>query len=135
MTLRVLITGSRDWSDRIAIHSALRKEWWRADSPPDAVLIHGGSQGADVIAAALWEESNLPVERHLPNYDLYGIAAPLLRNQEMVALGADVLLAFVMPCRKRDHRRWPPHSSHGSTNTIHLAKTAGIRTVIDRRVP
>jgi hypothetical protein len=69
----------------------------------------------------------LAVERHPADWDKYGKAAGPRRNAEMVALGADVCLAFIGPCTKRDCRQPGPHGSHGTTNCADLAKDAGIK--------
>ncbi|MCA1707672.1 MAG: SLOG family protein, partial [Actinobacteria bacterium] len=49
MGTRILVTGSRTWTDNTAIRRAL--EPWRSSG---AVLVHGGAAGADRIAAAIW---------------------------------------------------------------------------------
>ena len=108
---RVLITGSRTWTDSTAIRAALSP--FRA---PGVVLVHGDARGADRIAASVWHSWGLPTEAHPADWDTYGRAAGYRRNRHMVGLGADVCVAFI-----RNH-------SPGATHTADLAEQAGIHT-------
>jgi hypothetical protein len=114
MTFRVLITGSRDWSDRACIEEALAP--YTVDLP--VVLVSGNCpSGADRIAEEIWEGWGLAVERHPADWKRHGKAAGPIRNQEMVDLGADVCLAF----RK--------NYSRGTTHCANAATMAGIETI------
>jgi hypothetical protein len=111
---RVLVTGSRTWTDNTLIAEHLRRA---ADLFPAAVLVHGDCHGADRIAAAIWRRWGLPTEAHPADWATHGRRAGHLRNAHMVALGADVCLAFI-----RD-------TSPGATACARLAERAGIRTI------
>lgn len=55
MNARVIVTGSRDWSDRRAVWGALRGAWQEAAFGP-LIVVHGACpSGADAEAAA-WVE-------------------------------------------------------------------------------
>lgn len=109
---RLLITGSRDWDDRDLINKALLGAWLDLDR--DAILISGACPtGADAIAEEVWSHQRLPIERHPADWSQGKKAGPL-RNQEMVDLGADLLLAFIR------------NDSKGATHTLGAAKKAGI---------
>ncbi|WP_425300572.1 SLOG family protein [Nocardia wallacei] len=112
-TLRLLVTGSRDWTDRAAMRDALATAW-RDLQPGPIVLVHGAAEGADLMAAEIWTNGGLPDEPHPADWDIcrpecdhppryrrdgtqYCQAAGGYRNQEMVDAGADLLLAFPMP--------------------------------------
>ena len=107
--MRVLITGSRDWRDYVAVKKRL------SDLPVNAVVVHGAATGADHMAHAAALALGLTVEPHFPDYENYHHReAPLKRNELMVSLGADLCLAFPTP------------SSRGTWHCLGLAKQAGI---------
>ena len=111
---RVLVTGSRTWTDETIISLALA----HARSKGRFTLISGACPtGADAIAERIAESWNIPVERHPADWDRYGKRAGFVRNAEMVNAGADVCLAFI-----RDN-------SKGATMTADLAERAGIETL------
>jgi hypothetical protein len=136
---RLLVTGSRSWTDRAKILAEL--DIARAELGDDTVLVHGDARGVDRIAAHLWHcEWGLPVEDHpadwcgpcrpecKPNHrraKASGLpkvcpAAGMYRNADMVALGADLLLAFILD------------ESRGATGCVRLARKAGIPVRIFR---
>ena len=55
-----------------------------------AVLVHGDSRGADRIAASIWQSWGGKVETHRADWDQHGKKAGPLRNQQIVAAGADI---------------------------------------------
>jgi hypothetical protein len=113
--LRILITGSRDWSDRDAIRAAI-VTWGRGVGarPQQVTVVHGGARGADLLAAAVAGELGCQVEEHPADWRLFGKAAGHRRNAEMVQAGADVVLAF------------PLGESRGTRMCMWMAKAAGI---------
>ena len=114
--LRVLVTGSRTWSDRQAIELAMALAWQRAGRPEQVTLVHGGARGADAIAEAIARRQGWAIERHLAKWDEHGRRAGVVRNAAMVAAGADVCLAFIAD------------QSRGATHCADLAERAGIAT-------
>ena len=151
---RVLVTGSRTWTDQAAIFAAL-----------DGVLrehqmvtvVHGACrEGADAIArewvinSGHWEWVNasshsrpgmVQAEPHPADWKTHGKAAGFIRNAEMVAAGADRCLAFILPCADPRCHRTQPHGSHGATHCADHADRAGIevhrkwRQVAELEVP
>lgn len=94
---RVLVTGSRLWDDKATILMALGAQLGLTRGT--LTVVHGGAAGADTIAdrwAVQARRAGKPVivETHPADWNFYGRAAGLIRNQEMVDLGADVCLAF-----------------------------------------
>lgn len=109
-TKRILITGSRDWNDRLVIEEALS-----VVSEPGAVLISGACPtGADRLSENVWDYWHLPIERHPADWQKFGKRAGFIRNQEMVDSGADICFAFIR------------NDSKGATHTANAARKAGI---------
>lgn len=121
--MRVLVTGSRNWTDRETIEKALELVADVASvcadlaSPKDITVVHGGARGVDTIAAEVAREYGMRVEEHRADWDRYGRSAGPRRNAEMVAAGADVCLAF------------PLGESRGTRGCMALAAKAGIEIV------
>lgn len=124
--LRLLVTGSRDWTDRDAINDAL---WdWLIENGftaktskglPKPILVVGACKtGADLIAEELWRSWGYPVERHPADWDRLGRSAGPERNKEMVRSGAAGCLAF------------PKGLSYGTRGCMKLADVAGIPVIV-----
>lgn len=110
-TYRVLVTGSREWDDWQTITGALIEA--AAGKPRPVTVVHGCARGADSLAAQAARKLGWEVEDHPADWSI-GKSAGFRRNAEMVALGADVCLAFV-----RD-------GSRGATHCAETARKAGI---------
>lgn len=128
--MRILVTGSRYWSDydtfvrglTVAIETL-------ADENPDdknIVVVHGGAPGADVMSERYVAQVQnflsgkgytIRTEVHPAEWDKYGKAAGPIRNQKMVDLGADLVVAFF---RKGAQSR-------GTANCVAAAERAGLR--------
>ena len=113
--MRVLITGSRNWSNAVAIEHELRNV-----AKPGSVLVHGNCRGADKMAASIWKGLGLKDEPHPADWTKYGKAAGPIRNREMINSGVDLCLAFI-----KDF-------STGSTMCAETANAKGIKTQIFR---
>lgn len=116
MSARILVTGSRDWTDRSTIRTALVNAWIDLGRPMTAVLVQGECHlgGADEIAAEIWRGWGFPIEGHPAEMGPTGHVLGPKRNAHMVSLGADLCLAFPLP------------SSRGTKNCMRLAREAGI---------
>lgn len=114
---RILITGSRNWTDWDEVAYALMDATPR---PYDYryIIVHGGARGADTIAAAWAKSWGMEVEVHPADWRTHGKAAGPIRNQKMVDLGAHVCLAFPQP------------KSVGTWDCVRRAKAAGIPVTI-----
>lgn len=116
---RILITGSRWWTDVQAITSVLM---CYRELLPNAVLVHGNcrrrhNQGADIIAAGIWKNWGLPTEAHDAAWATRGNRAGPERNTTMVGYGAQVCLAF------------PRANSRGTLDCMAKAERAGIPVI------
>lgn len=121
--LRILVTGSREWTDVRAIQEAMATYIRRQPTVERIVLVHGGARGADSIADNVWRIWMLNTalatpEIHRADWDRYGKSAGHRRNAEMIAAGADVVLAF------------PLGASPGTRGCIALAEKAGVPVVV-----
>jgi hypothetical protein len=130
--MRVLVTGSQLWTDKKFVFEELDwllEELHRdVDSPYEFVLVHGYCpNGVDAFAhewGELRKNQGFPVRIETHPADWKGPrkkGAGYARNAEMVALGADRCLAFILD------------GSSGSTHCSKLAEKAGIETTVHRR--
>lgn len=89
MTLRIGVTGGRDFANWHLVTHVLRQ------MPADATLVHGGARGADSLCAEWWGDvQGRCVEPHAADWAKHGKGAGVVRNQEMVDSGLDLLVAF-----------------------------------------
>lgn len=137
---RILVTGSRTWTNRMAVYGALDAVLHKYVS---IVVVHGACPtGADAMAADWIAEAgaaDVTEDGHAANWNApcdpavckaghrrsgtrgsYCPAAGPRRNNEMVAAGAVLCLAFI--------RR----GSRGASQCAEAAETAGIPIVIHR---
>lgn len=120
--MRVLVTGSRNWTDRMMIVDALidvLKLVPEEESEKEKMTLVTGAcpTGADAIAEDIARMFGWAIERHPADWSLGRRAGPL-RNQAMVDLGADVCLAFQL------------EGSRGTRDCIDRAEHAGIDVYI-----
>lgn len=115
--LRILLTGSREFTDRDLIAAALREAATKlsADDATSVTLITGGARGADRLAADIARTLGWAVETHPADWS-YGKTAGFKRNQEMVNLGADVCIALFVEGL----------ACNGTKDCAHRARRAGI---------
>lgn len=105
---RLVVTGSRDWTDRAVVEAALRRL-------PVGRLAHGGARGLDTIAAEVATELGWEVVEYPADWAAHGKAAGSMRNIRMVdAERPTIVLAFPLP---------------GSRGTWHCARYAVSRGV------
>lgn len=112
---RILVTGSRDWEDQQAVYRALADTIRPLPADQEITVVHGACPtGADHMAHEWARGFGATIDAHPANWVTYGKAAGPRRNARMVALGADVCLAFIR------------NGSRGASHTAALAEQAGI---------
>jgi hypothetical protein len=130
--VRAIVTGSRTWKEPVPVFAALDI---LTDSG-DLTVVHGDCpEGADRWAK-IWcskqvylSKCRVKEEPYPANWATYGNRAGFIRNQEMVNLGADVVLAFSDWCTKLTCPWYKRHMSHGTENCVQAARNAGIEVV------
>lgn len=139
---RVLVSGSRDWTD--VDHVALRLDDVLANHPEGLLVVHGACpDGLDAIADA-WAVAtpNVGVERHPADWDSCAWECPMSAHRFQKRAG-DRLHPGILPdyCPKAGPRRnalmvglgaelmlgWPLGRSPGTRGCMGLARRAGIR--------
>lgn len=107
---RVLVCGSRHWTDREAIRRRL------AAYPPGTVIIHGGCRGADGLAFSVARELGFAVEVFPADWTQGPRAGPE-RNARMLAEGRPTeALAFAPDLS----------ASRGTADMVRRLKAAGV---------
>lgn len=116
MTIRILVTGSREWDDWVLLGQELSravKELCPDDESHRVKIVHGNARGADWLAEQWAKAHDIKTEVHLYPGEL-GLRGGPVRNQEIVNAGADLCLAF------------PTAKSRGTWDCIKRANRAGI---------
>jgi hypothetical protein len=109
--VRLLVCGSRDWTDGEMIFREL------SALPDVEVVIEGEAPGADSLARRAAEQLGIPVLPFPADWEKHGRAAGPLRNQLMLDGGKpDLVLAFSEDL----------NSSRGTADTVARARRAGI---------
>lgn len=112
---RILVTGSRDWQNPDQVRAVLATALFQH---MPAVIVHGACPSGPDAVASWWIRQHrmlgLTEERHPADWEAHGKAAGPRRNAQMVAAGADVVLAFIR------------NGSRGASHTVALARRAGI---------
>lgn len=115
VVMKVLACGSRSWTDYGAIQGALSG---LVEERGPFVVIHGAARGADRLAGAAARRLDFEVIEYPADWKRYGRRAGYVRNEEMLAAGPDLVVAF--------HR----DGSRGTAHTIRLARDKGVEVVI-----
>jgi hypothetical protein len=141
-TMKVLVTGSRDWDDygavakqmAIALGDAKEKGYqkivfWDGDCPTgaDAMCKEFANKVEHSVPGLIIERKGFPAK-----WEQHKRAAGPIRNKEMVDAGPDICLAFIGPCTSPRCTRPGKHPSHGASNCAKLAELAGIPVVYTR---
>lgn len=116
--MRVLITGSRGWTNREFLWARLGSLLSRVQQGEVLTIVHGNAQGADRLAkdwVGMCQRVGHDVDQEVhPYLGEYGRAGGHIRNQAMVDAGADLVLAFILD------------NSPGATSLVDKARKAGL---------
>lgn len=105
--MRVVVTGGRDYENRLVVVESLTPLRDKID-----VLIHGGARGADTLCAQVADELGITTVEYPADWKAHGRGAGPRRNQQMIDEGQpDLCLAYpggrgtadmVRRCKKAD---------------------------------
>jgi hypothetical protein len=91
--MKLLICGDRNWTDFEMIESWLERFLETHDSR-DITVIRGGARGADSISGAVAAKHDCQVVVAPADWDSFGLAGGPIRNQQMLKLKPDLVVAF-----------------------------------------
>ena len=109
--MRVLICGSREWSDRGQLHRELTGLY--AEHPFWAVIV-GDARGADTMALGWALGLRITADVFHANWNRDGRRAGLIRNLKMLDEKPDLVVAFL------------EGKSSGTMHTVHNARKRGL---------
>ena len=119
--MRVLVTGDREWDDRLIIETVIRG---LADYD-DLTVIEGGARGADRIAGDWAAYAGVDYEEYPAKWSEHGKSAGPIRNRQMLKEGnPDIVVAF--------HNDLD--NSKGTKDMVAAAVKAGVPVYHVRRV-
>lgn len=111
---RILICGDRNYQDWIKVQEYLDT------ISRTTIIIHGGAKGADSLAGNLATSLKMKVIKFSADWDKYGKAAGVLRNQQMLDEGHPDLVVYF-------HK--DIENSKGTRDMLKRATDSGIRTI------
>ncbi|MDE3095808.1 MAG: DUF2493 domain-containing protein [Chloroflexota bacterium] len=114
MSLRVLVCGSRAWTEP----EPIRRELEALYAAGFEEVVHGGAMGADSLAGAIAHELGYSVRCVPADWRRHGRAAGPLRNARMLSEHSpDLVLAFTHDLAK----------SRGTSDMVRKAREAGVQ--------
>lgn len=121
---RVLVTGSRTWTDHEAVLFELAG---LSLLHGGIIVVHGAARdGADRFAHLAAVAIGAPEERHPADWKQHNRRPGYIRNEAMVATRPQLVLAFIATCELDRCAGRKPHGTHGSTHCADLAEKAGL---------
>lgn len=115
--MRVLVCGSRDFTDREQLYRILDML-----IPAIEVVIEGEARGADIMAREWAEEREIICIPFPADWKHYGLAAGPIRNRQMLVEGKpDMVVAF--PSKLL-------HNTKGTNDMVKQSRTAKIPTMV-----
>lgn len=140
-TTKVLVTGSRDWTDQRAVARVLEAVWTLL-APVDGgfTLVHGAARGLDTLAAQEASRySTLSIEAHPADWSQHSDQCPawdaanatcklagFRRNDQMIATKPAVALAFPLHPLEAQGKG----TSRGTWHCAKAARDAGVPVLV-----
>jgi hypothetical protein len=115
--MRVIVCGSRDFTDFSTVLFYLLNLREEVVEPVELTIVHGNAPGADSLAAKAADRCGYAVESHpAEKFGKWPACGPI-RNRHMLSRGADLVLAFCIegvPMK-------------GTADMVSIALRAGVR--------
>ncbi len=110
--MTILVTGGREFADENSL-------WYFLDrihkATPITKILQGGASGADACARSWAYALRIPVETHEADWALYGKSAGPRRNQKMIDMKPDIVVACP--------------GGRGTEDCVRRAVAAGIKVI------
>lgn len=114
--IRVLVCGSREWSDYATIYQSLRDLKDQIE-----IVIDGAARGADSLGNKAAKSLGLNTVRHWAEWNQYGPSAGPIRNRAMLNLEKPTLVLAFHPDLTK---------SKGTKDMVTIARKAGVEVRI-----
>lgn len=115
--MKVIVCGSREWTDRGSIEAVLSK------LEADTIVLHGGCRGADALAGEVAEGLGFTVIEFPALWATEGKSAGPRRNVRMLGQRPDRVIAFHEDLDK----------SKGTKHMVSIARQAGVPVEVHSR--
>ena len=93
MEVRIVIAGSRDYNNYPEAKQFINAVIQKLNKGTKIIFLSGGCRGADMLGEQYAVECGYPIERYPAQWDKYGKAAGVIRNQAMAEL-CDYVICF-----------------------------------------
>lgn len=112
--MRILICGSRNWTNRKAIEDII-------ETMCPGIIIEGEAKGADTIASEIAQARHIQLLKFPAEWKLYGRGAGPIRNKKMLDEGKpDIVVAFHHNIK----------DSKGTADMLKQAREKNIKTLL-----
>jgi hypothetical protein len=116
--MRLLVCGSRAWTDRPRLFEVLDRLVSQHSDGQVVTVIEGDARGADRVAGQLARRRGWRLERYPADWTRHGRAAGFRRNARMLREGRpDLVVAFTVG---------PLAESRGTADMVRRARAAGV---------
>lgn len=118
--MKVLICGGRDYADSERVSAVMDEIHGQGEGSRVTLVIEGGARGADTLGKLWAFERGVPCTEVKADWARFGRAAGPLRNQAMLDMQPDLVVAFHPNLAE----------SKGTADTVRRAKAMGIRVTV-----
>lgn len=117
--MKILVCGSRDWTDLTTIGLALVDAVPDSCVASDVTVIEGDCRGADKLSERAARALGMKVKPYPADWTKHGKAAGHIRNQQMLDENPDIDLVLAFPL-----------GGPGTADMIRRARAAGVKVLV-----